>query len=69
MLSMAIAAAHKQNKYIGICGQGPSDYPDFAKWLLEQGISSISLNPDTVVKTWLHLAGKDEEKTPDQQAL
>ena len=69
MLSMAIAAAHKQNKYIGICGQGPSDYPDFAKWLLEQGISSISLNPDTVVKTWLHLAGQDEQTAADQQAL
>ena len=56
LLSMAITACRQQNKYIGICGQGPSDYPDFAVWLFEQGISSISLNPDTVVDTWLHLA-------------
>ncbi|MGB1008352.1 MAG: phosphoenolpyruvate synthase, partial [Thiolinea sp.] len=56
LLSMAISACKKQNKYIGICGQGPSDYPDFAAWLLEQGISSISLNPDTVIDTWLHLS-------------
>ncbi len=56
MLKMAIDACHKQGKYIGICGQGPSDYPDFAEWLLEQKISSISLNPDTVVDTWLYLA-------------
>ena len=56
LLSMAITACKKQGKYIGICGQGPSDYEDFAAWLLEQGISSISLNPDTVVDTWLHLA-------------
>ncbi|RTZ63445.1 MAG: phosphoenolpyruvate synthase [Aquificaceae bacterium] len=56
MLEMAITACHKQGKYIGICGQGPSDYPDFAEWLLEQKISSLSLNPDTVVDTWLYLA-------------
>lgn len=56
MLALAIAEAHQQKKYVGICGQGPSDYPDFAQWLLEQGISSISLNPDTVVDTWLALA-------------
>ncbi len=56
LLAMAITACHKHNKYIGICGQGPSDYPDFAAWLFEQNISSISLNPDTVVDTWLHLA-------------
>jgi len=55
MISMAIKACHAQNKYIGICGQGPSDYPEFAQWLLEQKISSISLNPDTVIKTWSHL--------------
>ena len=53
---MAIDACHKQGKYIGICGQAPSDYPDFAVWLVEQGIGSLSLNPDTVVDTWLHLA-------------
>ncbi len=58
LLSMAIDACHEQGKYIGICGQGPSDYPDFAAWLFEQRISSISLNPDTVVDTWTHLAGK-----------
>ena len=55
MISMAINACHAQNKYIGICGQGPSDHPDLAQWLLEQKITSISLNPDTVVKTWSHL--------------
>ncbi len=56
MLSMAIQACRKQGKYVGICGQGPSDHPDFAQWLMEQGIETISLNPDTVVDTWLHLA-------------
>jgi pyruvate,water dikinase len=58
LLSMAIQACRKHGKYIGICGQGPSDHPDLAKWLLEQGIESVSLNPDTVVETWLFLAGK-----------
>ena len=58
MLSMAIQACRKRGKYIGICGQGPSDHPDLAQWLLEQGIESVSLNPDTVVETWLFLAGK-----------
>lgn len=62
LLKMAIEACKKQGKYVGICGQGPSDYPDFAVWLHEQGISSISLNPDTVVDTWLHLASLDESK-------
>lgn len=56
MLKMAINACKKQQKYIGICGQGPSDHPDFAKWLVEQGIDSLSLNPDTVIETWLFLA-------------
>jgi len=56
MLSMAISACNKLDKYIGICGQGPSDHPDFAKWLVEEGIATISLNPDTVVETWLYLA-------------
>jgi pyruvate, water dikinase len=59
MLSLAIAACRRHGKYIGICGQGPSDHPDLARWLLEQGIESISLNPDTVVETWLFLAGGD----------
>jgi pyruvate, water dikinase len=57
LLKMAIDACRKHGKYIGICGQGPSDHPDFARWLLEQGIESMSLNPDTVVETWLFLAG------------
>jgi pyruvate,water dikinase len=55
-LSMAIKACRNKDKYVGICGQGPSDYPDFAEWLLQEGITSISLNPDTVVATWLLLA-------------
>jgi pyruvate,water dikinase len=57
LLERAIQACRKQGKYIGICGQGPSDHPDFAKWLVDQGIESISLNPDTVLETWLFLAG------------
>jgi pyruvate,water dikinase len=56
LLAMAITAANKAGKYIGICGQGPSDHPDLAEWLMDQGISSISLNPDTVVDTWTRLA-------------
>jgi len=56
LLSMAIKACKDAGKYIGICGQGPSDHPDLAKWLVEQGIDSLSLNPDTVVETWLYLA-------------
>jgi len=57
LLAMAISAANKAGKYIGICGQGPSDHPDLAEWLMDQGISSISLNPDTVVDTWTRLGG------------
>jgi pyruvate,water dikinase len=56
LISMAIKSCRKLNKYIGICGQGPSDHPDLARWLMEQGIEAISLNPDTVVETWLDLA-------------
>ncbi len=56
LIGMAIDACRRRERYIGICGQGPSDHPDLAAWLLEQGITSISLNPDTVVDTWLHLA-------------
>ena len=56
LLALAITAARKAGKYVGICGQGPSDHPDFAAWLVEQGIDSVSLNPDTVVDTWLYLA-------------
>jgi pyruvate, water dikinase len=62
LLAMAIAACRKADKYIGICGQGPSDHADFARWLLEQGIDSISLNPDTVVETWLFLASDKKTK-------
>ena len=56
MLSLAITACQRQGKYVGICGQGPSDHPDLAQWLVDQGIESMSLNPDTVVATWLALA-------------
>jgi pyruvate,water dikinase len=56
LLSMTIEACRRRGKYVGICGQGPSDHPDLARWLLEQGIESMSLNPDTVVETWLFLA-------------
>ena len=56
MLSMAIKAARAKGKYVGICGQGPSDHPDLAEWLMAEGIESLSLNPDTVVDTWLRLA-------------
>jgi pyruvate,water dikinase len=60
MLAMAISTAKKKGKYVGICGQGPSDHPDLAQWLMEQGIESVSLNPDTVVDTWLALAKSKE---------
>jgi pyruvate,water dikinase len=63
LLSMAISACRKEGKYIGICGQGPSDHPDLAQWLMDQEIESVSLNPDSVVPTWLYLAG---EKRADQ---
>jgi pyruvate,water dikinase len=63
MLKMAIDACKRRGKYVGICGQGPSDHPDLALWLLEQGIESMSLNPDTVVETWLFLANQGA-KTP-----
>ena len=56
LLSMAIQAAKRAGKYVGICGQGPSDHEDFANWLVEEGIDSVSLNPDTVLETWLYLA-------------
>ncbi|MBV6418613.1 MAG: Phosphoenolpyruvate synthase [Steroidobacteraceae bacterium] len=56
LLSMAIRACRARGKYVGICGQGPSDHPEFARWLVEQGIDSISLNPDTVVETWMYLS-------------
>ena len=58
MLAMTIQACRKRGKYVGICGQGPSDHPDLARWLLDQGIESMSLNPDSVIETWLFLAGE-----------
>ena len=56
MLSRAIGACRAAGKYVGICGQGPSDHPDFARWLADEGITSLSLNPDSVVETWRGLA-------------
>ena len=61
LVHQAIQACKRSAKYIGICGQGPSDYPDYAKWLLDEGIDSVSLNPDTVVATWLFLAGQIQQ--------
>ncbi|MDH5369345.1 MAG: phosphoenolpyruvate synthase, partial [Gammaproteobacteria bacterium] len=61
LLSMAIRECKIKNKYIGICGQGPSDHPDFAFWLMEQGIHSVSLNPDSVIETWLYLANNAKQ--------
>ena len=58
VLEMTIKACRAQNKYVGICGQGPSDHPDLARWLVAQGIESVSLNPDSVIETWLFLAGE-----------
>ena len=58
MLSLSIDACLKKGKYIGICGQGPSDHSDLADWLLKKNIESMSLNPDTVIDTWFKLAGK-----------
>ena len=58
---MSIQAANKLGKYVGICGQGPSDHPDLAEWLMDEGIQTISLNPDTVVDTWLKLAAHRAE--------
>lgn len=60
LLGMAIKACRNKGKYIGICGQGPSDHADFARWLVDQGIDSVSLNPDTVLETWLYLAAPVE---------
>jgi len=63
LLSMAISACNRLGKYIGICGQGPSDHADFAEWLMDEGIQTISLNPDTVIDTWLRLASHGKEAT------
>jgi pyruvate,water dikinase len=62
LMSMAIKACKAQRKYVGICGQGPSDHPELARWLVDQGIDSLSLNPDTVVETWMFLAGDGAAK-------
>ena len=69
LMSQAIAAAKRQGKYVGICGQGPSDHPALAQWLMEQGIDSVSLNPDSVLTTWLHLAqaNPDADRRPVQE--
>ncbi len=64
LLHLAIQACRKAGKYVGICGQGPSDHPDLAKWLMEEGIESLSLNPDTVVETWLYLAREAKSAEP-----
>ncbi|MDH5708685.1 MAG: phosphoenolpyruvate synthase, partial [Hylemonella sp.] len=56
LVERAIVACRQQGKYVGICGQGPSDHPDFARWLVDKGITSLSLNPDSVVETWKRLA-------------
>jgi pyruvate,water dikinase len=66
LLHMAIQACRAQGKYVGICGQGPSDHPDLALWLLEERISSISLNPDSVLETWLFLAEQTAPKPADR---
>ena len=58
LLSLTIDACKRNDKYVGICGQGPSDHPDLALWLVDQGIESMSLNPDSVVETWMFLAGE-----------
>jgi pyruvate,water dikinase len=68
MLAMAISACRKKDAYVGICGQGPSDHPDLAQWLVEQGIGSISLNPDTVVATWMLLARQAPGPASDDTA-
>lgn len=61
LIHRAIHTCRSENKYIGICGQGPSDYPDFAQWLIEEGIDSVSLNPDTVIDTWLYLSKHNKD--------
>ena len=68
LLALAIKTAREKGKYVGICGQGPSDHPDLARWLMEQGIDSLSLNPDTVVSTWTALAGNPAKPKPQSAA-
>ena len=69
LLAMAISACKRRKKYVGICGQGPSDHPELARWLQEQGIESMSLNPDTVVETWMFLAQQKLPQANDQTIL
>lgn len=69
LLKMAISACREKGKYVGICGQGPSDHADFADWLVKQGIESVSLNPDTVIETWLHLDEALKNTSPSQTAV
>ena len=59
LIQLAVKSCRDAGKYIGICGQGPSDYPDFAAWLVDVGLESVSLNPDTVVETWMYLSGQE----------
>ena len=68
LISQAIKACLSQGKYIGICGQGPSDHPDLARWLVDQGIDSLSLNPDTVIETWMILAGDSAGLAREERA-
>ena len=68
LLHRAIAACRKHGKYVGICGQGPSDHPDLAHWLMEEGIDSVSLNPDSVVETWLYLGGGSADRSAPARA-
>jgi len=65
LIKQTIQVCRKRKKYIGICGQGPSDHPEFAGWLLEQGIESMSLNPDTVIDTWLFLVKQSALNNPE----
>jgi pyruvate,water dikinase len=67
MVAAAISACKARGKYVGICGQGPSDHPDLAEWLLRQGIDSLSLNPDTVVDTWVQLAQVHRHEPSDHR--
>jgi len=69
LLGMAISACKRRKKYVGICGQGPSDHPELAHWLQEQGIESMSLNPDTVVETWMFLAQHQSGRKPNDQTI
>src|SRR5690606_4353794 len=68
LLALAIAACRAKGKYVGICGQAPSDYPELAEWLMAQGIDSLSLNPDSIVETWLRLGRRDAERAGPKRA-